>query len=253
MRRELILLTVFLLCFGIACNRDEPEPESKFVDLFYENATELTLNVAYEEDGEPYTEFNNKNAWTIAQSNLNTLLRPRGIQTIVPFNLGEMTYLGDLPETNFDITRLRSLAADVTNYDNESTQKGITVLFLNGYYERNGAVQDQVLGLNISGTDIVAIFKPVIEASSPSFTLRKLVEQSTVVHEIGHALGLVNNGVPITTQHQDFENGAHCSNEDCVMYFQNGGANVVEFVQPYISGGEIDLFGEDCKNDIAQK
>lgn len=253
MQKKLVVLLILLLAISYACNKEEPQPELDFVDLFYANAAELTLHVAYEEDGEPYTEFNNKNAWDITSSNLASLLIPRGISTIVPFNLEDMTYLGDLPETTFSVARLRSIAADVATYNNETTSKGITVLFLNGYFERDGKAQDRILGLNISGTDIVAIFKPVIEGSSASFTLRKLVEQSTVVHEIGHALGLVNNGVPQVNLHQDMENGAHCSNEDCVMYFQNGGANVVEFVQPYISGGEIDLFGEDCKSDVAQK
>ena len=40
----------------------------------------------------------------------------------------------------------------------------------------------------------------VSQKNSPRFTC---VEQSTIVHEIGHAIGLVNNGVPATTAHHD--------------------------------------------------
>jgi len=38
-------------------------------------------------------------------------------------------------------------------------------------------------------------------------------------HEFGHLLGLVNQGSPMQTDHKDPNNGAHCNNHNCLMYF----------------------------------
>ncbi len=38
-------------------------------------------------------------------------------------------------------------------------------------------------------------------------------------HEFGHLLGLVNQGSPMQSNHQDVANGAHCTNKKCLMYF----------------------------------
>ena len=217
---------------------------------FYSNVTTVELIVGYEENAEPYTTFNNKNAWSIVADNIAQLLDGRGLKYTVPRELSDMTFLGTLGQENYTSNDLKNLADDLQKYTNKEAEKGLVILFLDGYFTKDGEVLDKVLGLNINGTAIIAMFKPVIESASPSFTLRTLVEQSTLTHEIGHALGLVNNGVPLTSQHHDEVNGAHCTNEDCVMYWSNGGGNVVEFVQPYLADGEIDLFGQECLNDV---
>ncbi|MGN6604677.1 MAG: M12 family metallo-peptidase [Ginsengibacter sp.] len=38
-------------------------------------------------------------------------------------------------------------------------------------------------------------------------------------HEFGHLLGLVNQGSPMQTNHQDVANGAHCINKNCLMHY----------------------------------
>ena len=38
-------------------------------------------------------------------------------------------------------------------------------------------------------------------------------------HEFGHLLGLVGQGTPMQQEHQDVDNGAHCSNRACLMYY----------------------------------
>lgn len=39
-------------------------------------------------------------------------------------------------------------------------------------------------------------------------------------HEFGHLLGLVNQGSPMQTNHQDVSDGAHCINKNCLMYYE---------------------------------
>jgi hypothetical protein len=38
-------------------------------------------------------------------------------------------------------------------------------------------------------------------------------------HELGHLIGLVNEGSPMQVDHKDAANGAHCSNTACLMYY----------------------------------
>lgn len=38
-------------------------------------------------------------------------------------------------------------------------------------------------------------------------------------HEFGHLMGLVGQGSPMQTDHQDHANGAHCNNTSCIMYY----------------------------------
>ncbi len=96
----------------------------------------------------------------------------------------------------------------------------------------------------------MVMFKEVVAGSSAAALVRKFVEQSTIVHEMGHAFGLVNNGVPMTTSHQDSAHGAHCTNQDCVMYYLNEGAGDLKtFVQNYLISGQTVMYGSECLND----
>jgi hypothetical protein len=73
-----------------------------------------------------------------------------------------------------------------------------------------------------------------------------------VVHEIGHALGLVNDGVDMVADHHDVQNGKHCTNQDCVMYWLNEGASdMTSFVTGGLFGGSEPpiVFGQKCLDD----
>lgn len=48
---------------------------------------------------------------------------------------------------------------------------------------------------------------------------REQVERVTLLHEAGHAMGLVNNGLPMVTDHEDDAHAGHSSNEASVMYW----------------------------------
>ncbi|MGI8601296.1 MAG: hypothetical protein ACR2KB_18720 [Chitinophagaceae bacterium] len=48
--------------------------------------------------------------------------------------------------------------------------------------------------------------------------------------EFGHLLGLVDQGTPMQQPHKDHENGSHCDNPSCLMYYAveypSGPANI---------------------------
>jgi predicted Zn-dependent protease len=252
LNKKLLLILLFFITVS-SCKEEVTEPTRTFVDRFYGTTTALNIQVAYEEDAAPNLALNSEDAFDITKDNVNALLEGKNINLTVPMTLEDMVYLGNFQQESFTLEEITAIANDVQQFTNEDSEKGIVALFLDGYYNKDGEVLEGVIGLNINGTPIVAMFKPVIESASNSYTINTLVEQTTLTHELGHALGLVDNGVALTTSHKDEDHGAHCTNEDCIMYWQNGGGNVVEFVMPFVTGGAIELFGTECLNDVAAK
>ncbi len=128
------------------------------------------------------------------------------------------------------------------------------VLFLDGQF--NGG---QVLGLAWSNTHLV-VFKETLERQCRSglgATLGERVceaaEQGVWVHELGHLLGLVNNGLPMVSQHQDAAHPGHDGNEGCVMYWAFDTSSSLDKVARQLLGGEaVNLqFDDACKADLA--
>lgn len=104
-----------------------------------------------------------------------------------------------------------------------------------------------MLGVSIGDTGVIAMFKPVIEGAQAA----RYVEQTTLVHEVGHAIGLVENGIPARGGHHDAAHGAHCNNRDCVMHYLNeGAAELAGFVGRFVESGDAVVFGPECLADI---
>ena len=108
--------------------------------------------------------------------------------------------------------------------------------------------------MSIGNTGVIAMFKPVISnTQGPPMLAERInafVDQTTLIHEFGHA-GMVNRGVPLTSDHHDEENGAHCTNRDCVMYYANeGAADLVDFVTQIITTGDNIVFQDACLADM---
>lgn len=110
--------------------------------------------------------------------------------------------------------------------DNESAV--IHVVYVNGEFEDNPAA----LGLGFSWNRVSPVFlyadrienlyvsdlpSPLTDAL-PNPAPEK-VERSVLVHEAGHALGLVNLTTPMLEDREDEDNPGHSANEDSVMYY----------------------------------
>lgn len=79
--------------------------------------------------------------------------------------------------------------------------------------------KDLVLGKAYKNTSLVIFDKEIRELSANSGVSSFEIENTTIRHEFGHLFGLVNNGSPAQSPHEDPtpENKAHCDIDGCLM------------------------------------
>lgn len=261
------LFTFFILSLFFSCGQDQGQQElsvnqgqsDEIINILFSTMKSFEAQVFYEEGAAPYTgqTITGKPIWNFFEKNASSALKAseRGVQMIVPKNLSSMTKIstnGKSSWTTQDILELSNQFGSA-----QSNDKGILkIFFLNGFFANTEGDQPSVLGVQLTNTMVVAIFKDNIKRirSSQGHTVARFSEQAVLVHEFGHALGLVNNGIEPQTSHHDSAHGAHCTQNSCVMYYLNEGASDLgQFIRNYITTGDEDLFGQQCLNDLHSK
>jgi hypothetical protein len=251
MRKFFLLLTILSI---FSCGKTTKQKSSMVVQdvsAIY-RANLLKVHVFYETGAEPYTDgaLPGVQIWNLLERNLEALFQGRSKPPLisVPKTLAEMTLLSSAPRTKWSVENVLSLSKSLSVAAPSGT-KAFKILFLNG----RAAEGAGVIGFHIDGTTVMAIFKDVIKENGNAF-VRRFVEQATLIHEMAHALGLVNNGVPMRSEHQDKAHGAHCKNQDCVMYWSNEGASDLQsfYQKILLSGGDPEslvMFDAQCLED----
>ncbi|CAM9892686.1 unnamed protein product [Chrysoparadoxa australica] len=265
MRKSLYYLLFLILFFG--CGQD-PTTETitvndgqsdEILNILFQSMKNFEAQDFYEEGATPYTgnTAGGKPIWGFFEKNVSNALKAsdRGVQLIVPKDLAGMNNIGAKGKTSWTSTDIYNLAQ---GYGSSSTSdKGVLkVFFLKGVFANSEGNQPGVLGVQLSNTMVVAIFKDNIEAirSSQGLTVARFSEQAVLIHEFGHALGLVNNGITPQSDHHDSSHGSHCTQKSCVMYYLNeGSTDLGEFIRNYILTGDEDLFGNQCLQDLHSK
>ncbi len=233
-----------------------------YLEPVLKEAKNINVNVFYEPNAQPAIgnlEPGLK-VWDLLDRNITALMsqRKRSIEINVPKTLTEMKRLEPKSKQAWSNKDLLELSKTI-DYSLESAKKGeFYIVFVNGYFKDNSDnMRKSVAGVNLTGTTIVVIFKQVIKKirSTPSSHTRSIIEQATIVHELGHAMGLVNTGVPAVTDHHDSIHGAHCKNKDCIMYrkYNEGDAGLVEFadeIKKKYLDADYSMFGQACLHDI---
>lgn len=236
------------------------------IKTWYSTMQTLEVQVVYETDAEPKAgSFTNpvtketKNVWDITDLNLQEMFKNRSVSvtTSIPTELSSMTDIGDQGKSTWTSDDIISLGKEYRTEASTETVGRFLVAFVNGYYSTDGSSQEtRVLGVSVSGTPYTVIFKDVVDSASYSNypgkeeALKIYLEQSTVVHEMGHALGLVNNGVSMVNSHQDTDHGKHCTNTECLMYYANAGASdLIGYVETYVNSGSVVMFQSNCLED----
>lgn len=127
--------------------------------------------------------------------------------------------------------------------DRETGTLALYTLILDGEYS-----QANVLGIAYYNTSMALFGTSMAETSGgiggPS---RSHVESTVWQHETGHLMGLVNAGTDMQQEHQDKANGAHCTNEECLMYYAFRNADLFRTV----FGEEVPELDTFCQEDLA--
>lgn len=156
---------------------------------------------------------------------------------------------------------LVALEASRRTTPHEAPTAVLRVLYPAGDYAGNpGAagvtIGGPVLGPAVVFLDVLRSMPPpaggglLPELPLPEDTVR-LLERSTLLHEAGHAIGLVDNGMPMVRDHRDPDGarGAHSANEHSVMYYA---VDTYEGLRKTLTdeGRVPDTFDSDDRADI---
>ncbi len=212
---------IFFILFLCACaeSDDSPRisdkaPDGHYLRISGASANEflsssvyagLTIQVIYAKGFEPA-------ATTVTQLTgfLNSRInKPAGISI----------HMNELPDTGKEVFTLADLKDIEYRYREQFTQNDRLTLFIfiaDGIYSED----PNLLGIAYQNTS-VALFGSNIHAHSggPDQPSRQLLEATVLDHEIGHLLGLVNNGTAALSPHQHLGFGRHCKVETCLMHW----------------------------------
>lgn len=123
----------------------------------------------------------------------------------------------DQGRTTWTLGAIRTLESQYRNHYTGGDQAVLYYLYLDGGSEWDSG-NAKVLGVAHTGSSI-AIFKDSLDDSATGLITGSAIERAVLVHEAGHQLGLVDNGIPMVTPHADAQHPAHDSNSACVMYW----------------------------------
>jgi hypothetical protein len=118
------------------------------------------------------------------------------------------------------------------------------VLYVTGHSDED-ANGSQILGIAHRGGSI-AYFVDRAERGDDLFVTTAEIEGAGLVHEAGHLLGLVGNGVPQVRYHVDPGSYYHDVNPDCVMYY----IVHVSTTEPNIGDEDFAQFDRECVDDL---
>ena len=219
--------------------------------IFSDSVTEFRVQVFYETGAEPragaMSGVSSGDVWDITESSYQALFSEHEERSIfVPKELNQMTEIADQGQSEWSTEELVELGSSLTGEAVENNVAQIAVIFLEGTLGGN----DSVLGVHITGTPFCFVFKDVAESVGGTGSQQDYVEQATVVHEIGHTIGLVNNGIPMVQNHEDQEHQKHTTNQDGVMYWAvESSDTILDALLGAINGSDLNLFGEESLSD----
>jgi hypothetical protein len=154
-------------------------------------------------------------------------------------------------------TELSALAGRTFGNSGAAGTIRMHVLFVDGQYEN-----PNVLGIAWASTHLV-IFRDVIEhycrqdlTSVLNDRVCEASEQGVWLHETGHLLGLVNNGLPMVQPHEEAnaDRQKHDASDQCIMYWAFEAPSGISLLASRLAGsGSAKLeFDAACQADLAQ-
>ena len=148
-------------------------------------------------------------------------------------------------QTNYTVSDIRKLEETHREHYNDRGIFTVFLLVVDGYFSQDEE-ESFALGAAYNSSSMV-LFGPRIVENSGGFRRPSLpiLETTVALHELGHLMGLVNNGTDMVHEHEDEEYESHCDNESCLMYWAvetNRGLNLM--------GNTVPELDDHCRNDI---
>lgn len=167
---------------------------------------------------------------------LNNLLnKPNGIQVT-------QTQITGSGKASLNINEIATIEKNNRTVFTTGNTVGAYLLITDAdYFEPN------ILGLAYRNTSMVLMGKTIHQNSGGIGQVSRTKLVTTVLeHEVGHLLGLVNLGSPMTVNHQDASHGNHCNNSGCLMYYQSNTSDMLGILLT----GNIPPLDANCSNDL---
>lgn len=151
--------------------------------------------------------------------------------------------------TQDDVLKTHERTQDVHTGDGTVT---LHLLILDGTYEDSNVLGVTYLQKTKSGKVVssgpIAIFSDSVAGACDllCLTTTDAIWQAVLVHEFGHAMGLVNEGAPMQRNHEDAGHPGHSSNTNSVMYYAVEDVSVANVFR----NGPPTTFDADDKADL---
>jgi len=191
--------------------------------------------------------------WTVFRANATRLFQGTDKEFVIPTTVAQMERV-EVTSREFTVADL--LALSRRNLDAQPTPDTVVfhVLVLDGWFRDATGRRTDLLGGHLEDTGVIVLFRPVIDRTRSSGRpyIPMVVEQTTLVHEFGHAVGMVGNGVAALSGSLDPDHRHHCTSAHCVMNaWYEGAAAAMSFVERYAMTRDPVLFGAECLADAA--
>lgn len=195
----LLLVPAFAGCLTGLLDGDSVSPK----DLITDQKSKWVIEIDYVQGHRP-----SQDAIDLLKSRMNALVHKDSIQVIVDDVIPSQKQ--GLKVSDFE--RLKDAHKDQSNSDDTVVTY---VLYVDG-----GSASDtdegKVLGLAYSHNTVVMFDETINNAANLRFSATE-IERAVLVHEFGHILGLVNNGIPMKTPHEHSTEKKHSDNPNSVM------------------------------------
>jgi hypothetical protein len=220
-KRSLILLLLGLFILGSCQNSDDSgtpnDPQSENKKALGTSSTDLLSAAAYDqmtielvyttsfspmqESIEGFKEF--------VRSRVN---KPGGVnfvERVIP----------NQPGGPLSLDEIRTIEATHRSIYTTENNIAVYIFFSNGN-SSNDTETSVTLGTAYRNTSIVVYQKTIEFITQSNLAVRPILEQTTLNHEWGHLLGLVNiQNDDIHQVHEDPNSNKHCVDEECLMYY----------------------------------
>ena len=238
MKNSITLLAFALFTIVSGCRKDNSAANDKVSPRDFLAAGEykkLTVEIQYAHGHQPSNEAV-ENLRNFLNERLN---KPNGI-TIVLNAVPSPGY------TTYTLDQVRDIEEANRSRNTKRDEISAYFFFADADYAGNSG-SSKVLGIAYESSSMV-IFEKTIRDYSGGLTQpsTSALETTVLLHEFGHILGLVNNGTPMTTDHQDEPHGRHCDNTNCLMYYTAETSDIVG----NLLGGGIPGLDSQCISDL---